>query len=106
MCADRANNQMDYRKNQQVTVKIEDIGINGEGIGHISGYTLFVKDAIVGDLVEASLTKVKKTYAYARLVRVIEPSKDRITPPCKIYRQCGGCQIQALSYAAQLAFKQ
>ncbi|MBR4169292.1 MAG: 23S rRNA (uracil(1939)-C(5))-methyltransferase RlmD [Lachnospiraceae bacterium] len=97
---------MDYRKNQQVTVKIEDIGINGEGIGRISGYTLFVKDAIVGDLVEASLTKVKKTYAYARLVRVIEPSKDRITPPCKIYRQCGGCQIQALSYAAQLAFKQ
>ncbi len=87
-------------------MKIEDIGMNGEGIGRINGYTLFVKDAVVGDLVEASFTKVKKTYAYARLIRVIEPSKDRITPPCKIYRQCGGCQIQALSYEAQLIFKQ
>ena len=87
-------------------MKIEDIGMNGEGIGRINGYTLFVKDAVVGDLVEASLTKVKKTYAYARLIRVIEPSKDRIVPPCKIYRQCGGCQIQALSYEAQLIFKQ
>ena len=60
---------MEYRKNQNVIVTIEDIGMNGEGIGRVGGYTLFVKDAIVGDEVEASLTKVKKTYAYARVVK-------------------------------------
>lgn len=97
---------MEYRKNQTVIVTIEDIGMNGEGIGRADGYTLFVKDAIVGDEVEASLTKVKKTYAYARLVKILKPSKDRILPPCAISRQCGGCQLQALSYEAQLIFKQ
>ena len=97
---------MDHQKNQRLTVEIEDIGMNGEGIGRVGGYTLFVKDAIPGDLAEVSLTKVKKTYTYARLLRVIESSKDRICAPCPIHRQCGGCQIQALSYEGQLAFKQ
>ncbi len=97
---------MAYRKNQQVVVKIEDIGMNGEGIGRIDGYTLFVKDALSGDLVEAALTKVKKTYAYARLVCILEASPDRIEAHCRICRQCGGCQIQTLSYEAQLRFKQ
>ncbi len=96
---------MEYRKNQKLIVTIEDIGMNGEGIGRVNGYTLFVKDAVVGDEAEVSLTKVKKNYAYARLVKILRASKDRIEPPCEIHRQCGGCQIQAMSYEAQLAFK-
>ena len=59
--------------------------MNGEGIGRIDGYTLFVKDAIVGDVAKVSLTKVKKTYAYARLVQILKPSDDRIEAPCKIH---------------------
>ena len=97
---------MTYHKNQKAIVTIEDIGMNGEGIGRIDGYTLFVKDAIVGDTVEVGLTKVKKTYAYARLLQILTPSQSRIMPPCSVHRQCGGCQIQAMSYPAQLAFKQ
>ncbi len=96
---------MEYQKNQTVVVKIEDMSTNGEGIGKINGYTLFVKDAIIGDEIEASLTKVKKNYSYARVKRVITPSEKRINPPCPISRQCGGCQIQALNYESQLEYK-
>ena len=97
---------MSFQKNQIYTVKIEDIGTEGEGIGKIEGFSLFVKDALPGDLARVRLTKVKKNYAYARLEEVITPSPDRVVPPCPFHRQCGGCQIQALSYEKQLAFKQ
>ena len=56
-----------YRKNDMVTVTIEDVGMDGEGIGKADGYTLFIKDAVIGDLVEAKIMKAKKNYAYARL---------------------------------------
>lgn len=95
-----------YQKNQIYTVKIEDIGTEGEGIGKIEGFSLFVKDALPGDVARVRLTKVKKNYAYARLEEVLTPSPDRVEPPCPFHRQCGGCQIQALSYKKQLAFKQ
>ena len=95
-----------FQKNQIYTVTIEDIGTEGEGIGKIEGFSLFVKDALPGDTAKVRLTKVKKNYAYARLEEVIEPSSDRVEPPCAFHRQCGGCQIQALSYEKQLAFKQ
>lgn len=97
---------MEYKKNDYVTVKIDDIGTEGEGIGKVGGFTLFVKDAVVGDLVEAKITKPKKNYAYARLEKVIEPSPFRVTPKCAYYRQCGGCQLQSLSYEKQLEYKQ
>ena len=97
---------MTFQKNQIYTVTIEDIGTEGEGIGKIEGFSLFVKDALPGDAAKVRLTKVKKNYAYARLEEVLEPSPDRIKPPCAFSRQCGGCQIQALSYEKQLAFKQ
>ncbi|MDD3368690.1 MAG: 23S rRNA (uracil(1939)-C(5))-methyltransferase RlmD [Lachnospiraceae bacterium] len=96
---------MEYKKNDTVTVTIEDIGIEGEGIGKIDGFTLFIKDAVMGDTVEAKIMKAKKHYAYARLEKVITPSPFRIEPKCSYYRQCGGCQIQALSYEKQLEFK-
>lgn len=97
---------MDFKKNDIVTVTIEDMGSEGEGIGKSDGFTLFVKDAVVGDTVEARIVKPKKNYAYARLEKLLTPSPYRAEPKCKYYRQCGGCQLQALSYEKQLQFKQ
>lgn len=97
---------MEYSKNQTLEVKITDIGDNGEGIGKVNGYTLFVKDALPGDVVRAKLTKVKKNFAYARCEEVISLSADRCDPACSEHRRCGGCQIQAMSYDAQLCFKE
>lgn len=97
---------MDFKKNDMVTVTIEDMGQDGEGIGKVDGFTLFIKDAVIGDVVEAKLMKVKKNYGYARLMKIITPSADRVEPKCSVYRQCGGCQIQALDYQAQLKFKE
>jgi len=97
---------MEYRKNDFVTVQIGDISNDGEGIGKIDGYALFVKDAVIGDIVEAKITKVKKNYGYARVERVIAPSSFRVEPKCAFHRQCGGCQIQAMSYERQLLFKE
>lgn len=93
------------KKNDMVKVTIEDIGVNGEGIGKVDGYTLFIKDAVIGDVVEAKVTKAKKNYGYARLVNIADESEFRVTPRCDVARQCGGCQIQAMSYARQLEYK-
>ena len=95
-----------YKKNDIVTVTIDDVGNDGEGIGKVEGYTLFVKDAVIGDTVEARITKCKKNYGYARVEKVVTPSSFRVEPKCKFNRQCGGCQIQAMSYERQLVFKQ
>ena len=97
---------MEFKKNDIVTVTIEDIGNDGEGIGKTEGYTLFVKDAVIGDVVEARITKCKKNYGYARVEKVVTPSSFRVEPKCAFHRQCGGCQIQAMSYARQLVYKQ
>lgn len=94
------------QKNDTVIVKIEDIGVTGEGIGKVDGYTLFIKDAVIGDVVEAKVMKAKKNYGYARLIRVVTPSKYRVEPKCRFARKCGGCQIQEMSYEQQLIFKQ
>lgn len=97
---------MEYQKNDRVTVTIEDISHDGEGIGKIDGFTLFIKDAVIGDTVEAKIIKSKKHYAYARLEKVVTPSPFRVEPKCIFHRQCGGCQLQALSYEKQLDYKQ
>ena len=97
---------MEFKKNDSVTVSVTDMGQDGEGIGKAEGYTLFIKDAVVGDKVRAKVIKAKKNYGYARLMEVLEPSPDRVEPRCSCARQCGGCQIQALSYQRQLQFKE
>ena len=94
------------QKNETAVIEITDIGVNGEGIGKVDGYTLFVKDAVIGDKAEVKVMKAKKNYGYARLMRVIEPSADRVEPRCAFARKCGGCQIQEMSYERQLAFKE
>ena len=94
------------KKDDVITVKIEDLSSEGLGIGKYDGFTFFIKDTVIGDVAEAKVMKMKKTYGYARLTRLVEPSPDRVTPPCPVARQCGGCQIQAMSYEAQLRFKE
>ena len=91
------------QKNEVVKVKIEDIGVGGEGIGKVDGYTLFIKDAIIGDVVEAKVMKAKKNYGYARLMEIVlTPSEDRVEPKWSVRcaRKCGGCQIQEMKYPA------
>lgn len=97
---------MEYKKNDVLTVTIEDIGNDGEGIGKVDGFALFVKDAVIGDTVSVKIMKAKKNYAYAKLEKVITPSPFRVEPKCAFHKQCGGCQIQAMSYDRQLQFKQ
>ena len=94
------------QKNDTAVIEITDIGVGGEGIGKLDGYTLFVKDAVIGDRVEVKVIKAKKNYGYGRLMRVIDPSPHRVEPRCRFARQCGGCQIQEMSYERQLEFKQ
>ncbi len=95
-----------FQKNDVVTVRIEHMGNNGEGIARADGYTLFVKDALPGDLAEVKIVKAKKQYGYGRLMRILEPSENRVEPRCPLHQKCGGCQIQALSYKEQLRYKE
>lgn len=97
---------MEFKKNEVFQVRIEDMSSEGEGIGKTDGFAWFIKDTVTGDLVEASVMKTKKSYGFARLVRVIEPSPDRTEPKCPVARPCGGCQLQNMSYEAQLRFKE
>lgn len=96
---------MEFIKNQIVKVKIIDMNHDGEGVGKLDGYTLFIKDSVIGDFVEAKIIKAKKNYGYARLVNILEPSTYRVEPRCPVAKQCGGCQLQALDYSEQLRFK-
>ena len=94
------------KKNDIFPLTITDMGVGGEGIGKYEGMTFFVKDALIGDEIVARATKVKKNYGYARVEEITNPSPRRVEPECPLHRSCGGCQIQALSYAEQLAFKE
>lgn len=93
-------------KNDIIELKIEDMGIDGEGIGKYEGMTFFVKDAIIGDEIRARITKLKKNYGYARVEEIVKASPYRTEPKCELHRRCGGCQIQAMDYAKQLEFKE
>lgn len=94
------------KKNDVVTVEVTDIGIGGEGIGKVDGYTLFIKDAVIGDTVEVKVMKAKKNYGYARINAVVKMIRISVyLPRCPEARRCGGCQIQEMDYRKQLEFK-
>lgn len=101
-------------KNDIVTVTIEDMNADGMGVGIFQdqstgkacGFVLFIKDTVIGDTVEAKVVKLKKSYGYARLQKILVPSKSRVPAKCPVARQCGGCQLQEMEYGEQLAFKQ
>lgn len=88
-----------------VTLRIEDIAFGGEGVGRAADFVVFVPFVAVGELVQAKITELKKSFARASLVKVLEPSPDRITPSCQYFTACGGCQYQHLNYEAQLRLK-
>ena len=95
-----------FSKNDEVDILIEDISNEGEGIGHVNGYALFVKDTLPGDYVHAKIIKVKKSYGFARLMDIIKPSEDRTEAVCENAVRCGGCQLQHYRYDRQLDYKQ
>ncbi len=95
-----------FRKDMELELQIVDMGAGCEGIGKSDGAVFFVKDAVIGDRVRVKIMKMKKNFGYARLMEVLEPSPYRVKPRCASYRQCGGCQIQALDYRKQLEFKE
>lgn len=96
---------MEIKKNQDYEILIEDMTLSGEGVGKIDGYALFVKDTVPGDKVVVKVIKTKKNYGYGRLMKIIEPSKDRVPAKCPVARACGGCTLMALDYDKQLEFK-
>lgn len=97
---------MMLKKNDQVEIVIEDIGSEGEGIGKYEGYTLFVKDTVMGDKALVQVMKTGKTYGYARLIRLLQPSEYRVEPRCPIAARCGGCQLQHVDYHKELEYKE
>ena len=93
------------QKNQEFELTIEDMGVDGEGIGKYEGMTFFVKDAIIGDVILAKAMKLKKHYGFARMMEIKKASPYRVEPKCPESRRCGGCQIQAMDYGRQLEYK-
>ena len=92
--------------NKEYDIRISSLGSSGEGVGRMEGFTVFVTGGLPGELVRVRIGEVKKSYASGRLLKVLEASPDRVEPKCPIYKECGGCQLQHLSYEGQLKVKQ
>lgn len=93
------------QQGQIYEIEINTLGTSGEGVGRYEGFTVFVPYALPGEKAEVRITEVKKTYATGKLLEILRRSRDRVEPLCPIYRECGGCQLQHLSYEAQLKAK-
>jgi 23S rRNA (uracil1939-C5)-methyltransferase len=96
----------EWKKNDRIEVVIEDMSETGEGIGKTDGFTWFIKDTVMGDKALAKVMKTKKSYGFAKLERITEPSVNRVTPRCPVAGPCGGCQLQAMDYEEQLRYKE
>ena len=92
-------------KGKKYEVEITSLGSSAEGVGRFHDFTIFVPHALPGEKVEVTITEVKKNYAKAKILQLLQKSLDRVEPACAIYQQCGGCQLQHLSYSAQLQVK-
>ena len=97
---------MEFKKNNTVILRIEDMSQDGLGIGKAEGYALFVKDTVIGDLAKVKILKTKKNYGFARLEELLEASDKRTEPKCPLARPCGGCQLQMMKYEEQLRWKE
>ena len=100
------NKEHSLQKNDLIMLEITDLTEEGQGVGKKDGLVFFVKDSVMGDLVEARILKAKKNYAYAKVEKLLEASPYRITPLCPVAGKCGGCQLQHLSYEKELAWKE
>src|ERR1039457_6546586 len=96
---------MAFNIGDRLTLKIHDIAFGGEGVARVEEFVVFVAFVLVGETVEVELTEVKKNFARAKLLRVIEASPERVRPECRFFAACGGCQYQHISYAEQLRIK-
>ena len=92
-------------KNKEYIVNIENLSSKGSGIAKVDGFTIFVPNTVMGDVARILCIKVKSSYAYGKLIKIITPSIVRQTPPCEHFAKCGGCQLMCLSYNEQLNFK-
>jgi len=92
-------------KNEIYEMRIDALGSNAEGIGRIDGFTIFVEEALPLERVRVRIVKVKKRFAYGKLLEILEKSPHRTEPYCSVAKRCGGCQLQHLNYEGQLAYK-
>lgn len=99
------NIQLPVKLGDNIEIQINGLGSSGEGVGKYEGFTVFVKGALPEETVQVKITLVKKSYAVGLLERIITASAERVEPRCPIYAECGGCQLQHLSYKGQLACK-
>ncbi|MFW5961424.1 MAG: 23S rRNA (uracil(1939)-C(5))-methyltransferase RlmD [bacterium] len=94
------------KKGEIKTFKIEDLAHGGDGVARAeNGMAVFISLTLPGDLVKAKITKIKKDYAFAKLIEVIEAGAGRTKAPCPVYNECGGCQLQHINYQKELEFK-
>ena len=94
--------ELPVKKNEYYEMKIDSLGHEGEGVGRVNNFTVFVPYALPGDIIKAKIIKVKSSYAYGKLIEIIEPSAYRINPMCSVFYKCGGCQLQHIDYSQQL----
>lgn len=93
------------KKGDIVEIEITGLGSSGEGVGKFEGFTVFVPGALPQERVKGKINLVKKSYSTAKMIGILKPSNERVNPACPIYKQCGGCQLQHLSYEGQLEVK-
>jgi len=96
---------MEIKKDQRLDLQISSLAFGGKGLAKPDGFAVFVDQAVPGDVVQVQIIRKKKNYAEARVIELLEPSKDRITPPCPYSGFCGGCKWQFLAYQKQLVYK-
>ncbi|MCD7778107.1 MAG: 23S rRNA (uracil(1939)-C(5))-methyltransferase RlmD [Clostridiales bacterium] len=97
---------MEFKKNEIREIKIEDMSVEGMGIGKVNGFAFFVAGTAPGDVIKMRIVKLKKNYGYGITEEIISPSPLRTEPKCPVYKRCGGCNLQHLTYKAQLNLKQ
>ena len=94
------------KRGETIDLAIDDLAFGGEGVGRLDGYVIFVRGGLPGDRLRVTLTEARSRYGRGTIEAVLEPSPDRVAPPCPYFGQCGGCRLQHLAYPAQLAFKE
>ena len=98
-------NQIPIKKNEQYEIEFTDLSVDAAAIGKINGFTVFVPGGLPGERAKVLIVKVKKTYAYGKILELLKPSCNRTVPLCPIYEKCGGCQLQHIAYEEQLQIK-
>ena len=97
--------EVPFKKNEEYVVKIADYGTDGEGIAKINDFTVFVAGALKNEKCKIHITKVLSSYAYAKIVEILEKSEHRVQSDCKTYPKCGGCSLRHIDYKETLQIK-